>query len=96
MNYESSWIKNFWRPCLAYSYAFVCLFDFVIAPILSGLFAYATHTPLVVWVPITNQMYHTSMLAILTTSAYSRGQEKIAKIKNDNDDTDTDDKKEEK
>lgn len=83
MNYEDSWIKHFWRPFMAYSYGLACLFDFVLAPILSGLFSYMTHQPLVVWVPITNQMYHTSMLAILTTAAYSRGQEKIAKISAD-------------
>lgn len=87
--YDDTWIKNFWRPAIAWQYVIVCLFDFVFAPILMGLYSYFAHTPIVLWVPITNQMYHTSMLAIITTAAYSRGQEKIAKI---NSDTDTDTK----
>ena len=81
--YDDSWIKNFWRPAIAWQYVIVCVFDFVLAPILIGFYSYLTHTPIVLWIPITNQMYHTSMLAIITTSAYSRGQEKIEKIKSD-------------
>lgn len=89
MNYNEMWIKHLWRPAIAWQYVLVCLFDFVLAPILVGLYSYFTHTPLVIWVPITNQMYHTAMLAIISTSAYSRGQEKIAQMKTENDISDT-------
>lgn len=82
---EDSWIKHFWRPAIAWQYLAVCLFDFMLAPIMLTIFAYVTGTPYIAWTPLTLQMngfYHLSMGAIVGVSSWSRGQEKITKIQN--------------
>lgn len=80
---EASWIKHYWRPAIAWQYFAVCLFDFILAPILLGMFAYVTGAAYIVWVPLTLQQggfYHLSMGAIIGVAAWSRGQEKIKRI----------------
>lgn len=79
---EASWIKNYWRPAIAWQYFAVCMFDFLIAPILTGLYAYYTKIPYVPWAPITLQesaFYHISMGAIIGVAAFTRGREKVRK-----------------
>ena len=69
---------------MAWQYTAVCLFDFMLAPILTGVYyawAGGTYVP---WVPITLKeggFYHMSMMAIVGISAYTRGQEKITKMR---------------
>tara|TARA_R110000868_G_scaffold348788_2_gene609973 strand:- start:9254 stop:9580 length:327 start_codon:yes stop_codon:yes gene_type:complete len=82
-NKEASWIKHYWRPAIAWQYFAVCLFDFIIAPFLLGLFAFITGGTYIMWIPLTLQnggLYHLSMGAIIGVSAWSRGQEKIKRI----------------
>lgn len=82
---EASWIKHYWRPAIAWQYFAVCLFDFILAPIMVTVYSYITASPLVMWTPLTLQesaFYHLSMGAIIGVSAWSRGQEKISKIIN--------------
>ena len=83
MDKEASWIKHYWRPAIAWQYFSVCLFDFMLAPIMLTIFAYITGTTLIQWTPLTLQMngfYHLSMGAIVGVSSWSRGQEKITKL----------------
>ena len=80
---DESWFLKYWRPAMAWQYTAVCLFDFMLAPILTGVYyawAGGTYVP---WVPITLKeggFYHMSMMAIVGISAYTRGQEKITKM----------------
>lgn len=68
---------------MAYQYLAVCLFDFIVAPILTGVLSVITGTPYVQWKPLTLEIsgfYHLSMGVIIGIASYSRGQEKIKKI----------------
>ena len=80
---EDSWMKNFWRPLMAVQYCLVCVFDFIVAPLLTGIYAYATHTTYLQWDPLTLKatgFYHVAMAAILGVASWTRGQEKIKQI----------------
>lgn len=79
---EESWIKQYWRPAIAWQYFVVCIFDFIIFP--SCDFALGYYLKLDNnWDPITLKdggFYHLAMAAIIGVSAYTRGQEKIEKM----------------
>ena len=80
---EESWIKQYWRPVMAWQYAAVCIFDFLLAPILTMLFFKATGETYIPWEPLTlreSGFYHLSMAAIIGVAAWTRGQEKITRI----------------
>lgn len=80
---EESWIKQYWRPVMAWQYLTVCLFDFIIAPILTMIFFHMNGGDYVAWDPITLKeggFYHLSMAAIVGVAAWTRGQEKITRI----------------
>lgn len=62
-------------------YLVVCLFDFIIAPVLSWMFSYYTSTPLIPWDPLTlkgGSMYHLSMGAVVGVTSWAKTKEKIA------------------
>jgi hypothetical protein len=72
-----SWIKQYWRPAIAWQYFAVNLFDFIIFPSASMYFLKEA------WNPITLKeggFYHLAMAAIIGVAAWTRGQEKIQKI----------------
>ena len=78
---KETWFDSRYRPALAWSYLVVCVFDFMLGPILNGVFAYITSTPLVSWTPLTVQagaLYHIAMLSIITATAWGRTKEKLA------------------
>lgn len=80
---EESWIKQYWRPAMAWQYAAVCLFDFLLAPILTMIFFKLTGGSYIQWEPLTlreSGFYHLSMAAIIGVAAWTRGQEKITRI----------------
>jgi hypothetical protein len=80
---EASWIKHYWRPVMAYQYAVVCVFDFIIGPLLTLLYFKTTGGEYVQWEPLTlkeSGFYHLSMAAIIGVAAWTRGQEKIKRI----------------
>lgn len=81
---NEDWIQNKWRPVMGWMYAFVCVFDFVIAPILWSLIqALAQGSVQTQWNPLTLMgagLFHIAMGAVLGVSAWSRGQEKIANM----------------
>lgn len=80
-NKLETWFNRKWRPAMAWSYMIICLFDFIIAPILWSLFMAANKGNVTeAWSPLTLQgagLFHLSMGAILGVTAWSRGQEKM-------------------
>lgn len=76
------WLKQYWRPLIAYQYLAVCIFDFIILPLLTFVLAGFTGN-YVPWQPITLKeggFYHLSMASIIGVSAWTRGQEKITRL----------------
>ena len=72
-----SWIKQYWRPAIAWQYLAVCIFDFIIFP---SAYMYLAKQP---WDPITLKeggFYHLAMAAIVGVAAWTRGKEKIVKL----------------
>ena len=84
INNNESWIKRKWRPAMAWQYVAVCLFDFILAPILTMLlFNNDNVDHYVQWTPLTLQgggLYHAVMGAIIGVYVWSRGQEKLKRI----------------
>ena len=82
-NSEDMWMQNFWRPLMAVQYCAVCVFDFIIGPLLNGWYAVMTSHPYVQWDPLTLKatgFYHVAMATILGVASWTRGQEKIKRI----------------
>lgn len=77
---SNDWISAKWRPMMGWMYMTVCIFDFIIFPVLwSGTLA-GIHQTVTEWQPLTLQgagLFHLSMGAILGVAAWSRGQEKM-------------------
>jgi len=66
---------------MAWQYMVVCLFDFIVAPILWSIIqVYGKGSVQTEWHPLTLEgagFYHITMMAVLGISAWSRGQEKM-------------------
>jgi hypothetical protein len=78
------WLQKFWRPAMAVQYFIICIFDFMLAPIMLTFYTVFMKLAYIPWEPLTLQgagLYHLSMGAILGVTAYTRGQEKIANAK---------------
>lgn len=81
--YES-WLVSKWRPVMAYVYTAICLFDFIVGPLMFTLYAGITQNALILWQPLTLQsggMFHLAMGAVLGLSAWTRGMEKIERTR---------------
>ncbi|CAB4163889.1 Holin of 3TMs, for gene-transfer release [uncultured Caudovirales phage] len=83
---KEDWMNSKWRPSMGWMYMFVCVFDFVIAPILWSLVqALFKGGVQIQWQPLTLQgagLFHIAMGAVLGLSAYGRTQEKLAGANN--------------
>lgn len=82
---QEDWIQKKWRPMMAVMYMMVCIFDFVVFPIMfTGVQFWeveAVNDAFRQWNPITlggGGLFHVAMGAVLGVTAWSRGQEKIA------------------
>jgi hypothetical protein len=78
---KEDWMNAKWRPMMGWMYMFVCLFDFVIAPIgwtsIQAFFHGGINTQ---WQPLTLQgggLFHVAMGAVIGISAYGRTKEKL-------------------
>jgi hypothetical protein len=83
METYQSWFINKWRPAIAWSYLFVCLFDFVGLPILYSAIS-ENVDKLIDWTPYTLKgggLYHMAMLTIVGVTAWGRTQEKLTLMK---------------
>lgn len=80
-NTNEDWLNRKWRPAMGWSYLVVCLFDFVLGPVLWSIVQAAYHGKVELeWSPLTLQgagLYHIAMGAILGITAYGRTKEKI-------------------
>jgi len=80
LNYNFTNFYRLWRPAIAWSYLVVCIFDFILFPLLFGIFYSKNIELLNTWIPFTLRgggLYHMSMLTIVGVSAWNRTQEKI-------------------
>lgn len=81
---KEHWVNKKWRPAMAWMYMIVCIFDFIIAPIMWSILQ-ALHKGNVTeqWVPLTLQgagLFHMAMGAIVGVAVWSRGKEKLAGV----------------
>lgn len=80
---QEDWMTSKWRPAMGWMYMTVCVFDFIIFPVLWSIIQSidpqgSVTTP---WIPLTLQgggLFHVAMGAVLGVSAYGRTQEKLA------------------
>lgn len=82
---QTEWLRTNWKPLAAYTYIAICLFDFILAPILTAFMSAYLHIPYVPWLPLTLQggaMFHLSFGAILGASAYTNGLAQLEAVKN--------------
>lgn len=83
---QDVWLQKYWRPLVAIAYIVIILFDFVVAPVMwSILQAVASGSVVTQWAPLTllsGGIFHAAIGAVLGVSAFTRGQEKIARLKN--------------
>lgn len=84
---KEDWMQKKWRPMMAVMYMMVCVFDFILFPIMfTGVQFWeveAANDAFRQWNPITlggGGLFHVAMGAVLGVSAWSRGQEKIAGV----------------
>lgn len=78
------WVQKYWRPAMAWQYFVVCLFDFMVAPILLAIYSAIRDIPLVAWHPLTLEgggMYHMALGAVLGVAAWTRGQVQLEATK---------------
>ena len=79
---KETWMNNKWRPAMAWMYMVVCVFDFVIFPVLWSLVQIFFNGKIdSQWNPLTligAGLFHMAMGAVLGVTAWSRGQEKIS------------------
>jgi hypothetical protein len=79
---KEGWFKAYWRPAMAWQYFTICLFDFIVFPLLTMWWSHHTGQPYTPWNPITLKeggFYHLSMGAIVGVTAWTRGQEHLLK-----------------
>ena len=78
---NDDWMNTKWRPMMGWMYMAVCMFDFMIAPILWSTLQAVFHGGInTQWQPLTLQgagLFHVAMGAVLGIAAYGRTQEKL-------------------
>ena len=82
---KEDWMQKKWRPMMAIMYMVVCVFDFILFPIMFTVVQFweveSANDAFRQWQPLTligAGLFHMAMGAILGITAWSRGQEKIA------------------
>ncbi len=89
VNPKEDWMQNKWRPAMGWMYMAVCVFDFIVAPVLWSIIQLweteAANDAFRQWAPLTLQsggFFHIAMGAVLGISAFGRTKEKTAAIEN--------------
>lgn len=86
MAQEETWVQTKWRASMGWMYMTVCIFDFIIFPVLWSLLQTTTHIPVTQWDPLTLRgagLFHMAMGAVLGVAAYGRTKEKLAGMSNE-------------
>ena len=83
-NTNENWINKKWRPAMGWMYMVVCIFDFIIFPVLWAAVQFWEIQPVNdafrQWQPLTLQgagLFHMAMGAVLGIAAYGRTKEKV-------------------
>lgn len=83
---KEDWMNSKWRPMMGWLYMVVCMCDFVLFPVLWGIFHAVMHsTQVSQWQPLTLQgagLFHLAMGAVLGLAAWGRTQEKLGGANN--------------
>jgi len=81
---SDSWMQSRWRPMMGFTYMIICIFDFIVAPVLWSLVqALQAGNVTLQWNPLTliaGGFFHIAMGAVLGVAAFTRGQEKVASL----------------
>jgi hypothetical protein len=82
---QEDWMNKKWRPAMGWMYMTVCIFDFILFPILWATVQFweteSANDAFRQWEPLTLQgagLFHMAMGAVLGIAAWSRGQEKMS------------------
>jgi len=82
---DDNWMQKYWRPLMALCYMAIILFDFIVFPIFWSLIqVYGSGSVALQWNPMTllsGGVFHAAMGAVLGITAWTRGQEKIERLK---------------
>lgn len=83
-NDNSDWINRRWRPAMGWMYMAVCIFDFILFPIMFTIVQFwetqAANDAFRQWQPVTLMgagLFHMAMGAVLGIAAYGRTKEKL-------------------
>lgn len=79
MSQKEEWSTRKWRPYLGMSYIAICLFDFIVGPVLNYIFFVKVTGTFQPWKPLTMSdggLFHMAMGAVLGVTSWTRGQEK--------------------
>lgn len=83
-NDNSDWINRRWRPAMGWMYMAVCIFDFILFPIMYTMVQFwetqAVNDAFRQWQPVTLMgagLFHMAMGAVLGIAAYGRTKEKL-------------------
>lgn len=87
-----TWLQRYWRPMMAVVYMAIILFDFIIFPIFWSIVQVYDSTGVVSlqWSPLTllsGGVFHAAMGAVLGVAAWTRGKEKIERLKTEYEET---------
>lgn len=79
---KEDWMNTKWRPMMGWMYMTVCVFDFIIFPILWTIIQAYDQQGMVAteWQPLTlmgGGLFHLAMGAVLGIAVYGRTQEKL-------------------
>lgn len=84
---KDDWMQKKWRPMMAIMYMMVCVFDFILFPVMFTVVQFwemqAANDAFRQWAPITlggGGLFHVAMGAVLGVTAWSRGKEKMAGV----------------
>lgn len=82
-----TWLQKYWRPMMAVVYMAIILFDFIVFPIFWSLIqVYGAGVVTLQWNPMTllsGGVFHAAMGAVLGVAAWTRGKEKIERLRTD-------------
>ena len=80
---HETWINNRWRPAMGWTYMIICIFDFILFPLMWMLIQQLQGTAITQWQPITMTgaaMFHVAMGAVVGVTAWQRSREKLSGI----------------
>jgi hypothetical protein len=93
--HEDNWIRAYWRPGMGWLYMLICFVDFVLFPLLAMFIpailknlAGIEDVAYIPWASLTlsnGGLIHLAFGAILGITAWTRGAEKVERLRHDRD-----------